>query len=797
MDRFTWRELRARPAFFPAASLVAGSLLGLQTARDGAVFLVEAALLGLLACCFQSRTGAHLAVLAAFFLAGAGLARWEAEPLVPPGLSGADAPIRLEGTVEDVASGPGGSKITLEVGFTPAPHPAVARFRASLTAKGAVDLEPGQRVQVAAQLKRAAPPGNPGQADGYALGLRRARLFHGGFDPRRVVVLTPPSRGQRWLTGTRRALAEAAARVAPDAESAALYLTLAAGLRAELGDAVEERFSRSGLAHVLSVSGLHVAALALLCLKLLRWAAVRAGGRGLDARRIAAPACVPLVWAYVAFTGYQPPAVRSALMATVLLLGLALWRRADALNSLSLAAIALLAWDPASPAELSTRLSFLAVLSLVILSPALREALPLPRPDPATPGRLRYRLQRLREGAVQTLCASAAVTLGSLPLVANAFHRVSLAGLVSNVVCLPLCGVLTGLAAGGAAAFVLWPAAATPLLFAGAWASKLLLACAEFFAAFPGAALPVPSLGPACTAAFYAGLLAFALGQGRVRWAGLAAPVALACAFVVPLIPRPGLSVTFLSVGHGDAIVLSSAGHHALVDGGGIPGGADPGRTVVVPFLREEGIRRLDLAVLSHPHPDHALGLATALAAVPTERLWLGAGSADGPLSAQVIAAASGAEVEQVEVGHPPFRLGEAEVEVLGPPKDRVLLEGVNDRSVVLRVRHGGVSFLLTGDLEADGEEALAAPPTTVLKAPHHGSRTSSTPDFLRRVRPRFVVFCVGLENRFHFPSEEVVARYQALGARCLRTDLQGAVRFVSNGNDVRVEPFHPEPPPR
>jgi competence protein ComEC len=212
------------------------------------------------------------------------------------------------------------------------------------------------------------------------------------------------------------------------------------------------------------------------------------------------------------------------------------------------------------------------------------------------------------------------------------------------------------------------------------------------------------------------------------------------------------------------------------------------------------GISRLDLAVLSHPHPDHALGLASTLAQVPTARLWLPAGDTEGPLSRQVVAAAPGAVVEEVEDGHPPLRLGEATVEVLGPPgpEERELLESVNDRSVVLRVRHGDVSVLLAGDVEEAGEAALAerVGPVTVLKAAHHGSRTSSTEALLARTRPRHVVFCVGRRNRYGFPHGEVEARYRTLGSECWRTDLDGAITVESDGQDVRLVPFLTRGPP-
>ena len=153
-------------------------------------------------------------------------------------------------------------------------------------------------------------------------------------------------------------------------------------------------------------------------------------------------------------------------------------------------------------------------------------------------------------------------------------------------------------------------------------------------------------------------------------------------------------------------------------------------------------------------------------------------------------------------MGWPSFTLGEATLQVLGPPlpEDRELLEGVNDRSVVVLVRHGDVTVLLTGDVEEAGEELLLdrVGPVTVMKAPHHGSRTSSTEPFLERTRPRYVVFCVGRRNRFGFPHPEIPERYRALGTECFRTDLDGAVTLESDGRDVRLHGYLPreERPP-
>ncbi|WP_434391668.1 DNA internalization-related competence protein ComEC/Rec2 [Melittangium boletus] len=784
-----------------------GAGLGIQqTARSGLFQLLVASTLGVGLVGLARLPGAHLGVLLMLALTGGGLASLEAQVDVPEALREGGTAL-MEGEVQRVERFGDTTRLLLDVARVGPGEGVAARFLANLSARGEPPpLLPGQRVRLEARLQPLAPASNPGEKDLSEKRFRQGMAFTGGFQAERLVVLSRPARWRQELARLQAELSEAVNAVAPSPEAAALFLTLAAGQRASLDAGLEEDFSRSGLAHVLSVSGLHVAALALMTLALLRGGLVRLGAvvrplRRLEARRLAAPVSVPFVWAYVVFTGTQPPAVRSAVMASCVLLGLALWRRADGLNSLAAAAAVLVVWGPSSVADLSLQLSFLAVFSLLLLTPALREALPVPPPDPRESRWLARHGGKLRETVLETLCASGAVTLASLPLVAATFGRVSLAGFVSNIVCLPLCGVLTGFAAGGAALQVVSPWLATPLLWGGAWASWVLLGLTRFFAHVPLATVDVPAFGLAASLLYAAGLGFWALGERRWRWGGLLVPGALALALVWPHVrPEPGLRLTFLSVGQGDALVLSSRGHHALLDGGGVPGGADPGLRVVVPFLQAARIPRLDLAVLSHPHPDHALGLISALEKVPTERLWLPAGSTHGPLSRRLIAVASGAAIEEVQRGRAVYPLGEATVEVLGPPEEREWLEGVNDQSVVLLVRHGDVTVLLPGDIEEAGEAALLEGarlgPVTVLKAPHHGSRTSSTPELLAAVRPRYVVFCVGRRNRFGFPHPEVAARYRDLGTECLRTDLQGAITLESDGHDVRLSAFLPSPSP-
>jgi len=682
----------------------------------------------------------------------------------------ASVPERLDGGIRIVLAGEDGQLVLATVPPTPWP------------------LALGDRIRVEARLRAPEGQRNPGGRDRAAeLAARGIAVeAHATSSPVRVA---PPSPLAVLEVGRSR-FAEAAALALPPRE-AALVRAIGAGDRGGVDPATNEAFARSGLAHLLSVSGLHLAVVALGAYRALRalFARVTPLAARVEPRHAAAAAALPLTLVYALATGADVPVVRSALAAALAFGGILLDREAEALNGVALAGLAVLAVEPGALLDPSFQLSFASVAGLALWAGPLRRALPIDRRTSTLPG-------RAREALLSAVCASAAATLATAPIVACHFRRLSLLAVASNLVGVPIGSALTVVSAVAAVASGVAPSLAPPLLLAARPLAWLLLAVNDAFAAPSWAAVGVGSPGLAGALACYAGLFgAWRLrGRGaRVLAAALAAAALLAPAPIRHLLAlrRGGLEVTFLSVGQGDATAfLLPDGSVVLVDGGGeAQGRRDPGARDIVPWLRDAGVRHVAALMLSHPHPDHLSGLPAVAAAFPVERFFTNGRPGDEAAAASFALLPRPTRLAPGEA----FERAGVRFESLSPPEGSEAWTE-NDASLVLRVSHGGDVFLLCGDVEAEGEAALtsriAAPGlrAQVVKIPHHGSASSSGPALVAATRPAFAIATVGRDNRFGFPAPEVVARWTRAGARVLRTD-EGAIRFLSNGRGVRRAP--------
>jgi competence protein ComEC len=621
------------------------------------------------------------------------------------------------------------------------------------------------------------PPGrlNPGGRDRRAQLAARGIAVEGSAEA--IEVLERGPRIWRWFDGLRGRFAERAASICTSPESAALVTALAVGDRSGLSREAEDELAASGLVHLLASSGLHLAVVALVVRELARRAWLRTPwAPRLRAGLVAAGVALPFAAFEVLLLGSPWPAVRAGIGASVGLLGSALARRGDGLTTLALGASACAVLDPAATHDLALQLSVAGIAGLILLARPIRQLLPLPFPAAGAP-----LWRRFPEHLLGLACATLAAALCTGPLLAAAFHRLSLVSVLANAL-----GLLPGLAAIPVATLLV-PFDLLVLWWLADLLARATLVASHFFAWLPFATVVVAAPGLFACVLWYAGVVLCmrrAFRTALLPWALLAVLAGSRSALAHA---RQGMTIAFLAVGQGDsAVVLFPGGGAMLIDAGGDlrwPGKFDPGARDVVPALAELGVRRLDAVVLTHPHPDHAGGLLTVLDRMPVRELWMT--PERDPIAAAVRARAASRGVP-VREPHD-MSVGGVRVEVASRFEEG---RSLNDNSVVLRLVHGEVAVLFAGDVEALAEADLAQGPAEiraqVLKAAHHGSRTSSTEAFLRRVEPAFTVYSVGAANRFGFPNPEVVARTPG---RHFST-AEGAVIAESDGRTARVHPW-------
>lgn len=690
----------------------------------------------------------------------------------------------LEGTVIARSRSPQEESLELEATLTgvwPILTPTRGKVRLQIR-EGHPSCLPGERIRVLARLRLPRKFGTPGEFD-YPRHLAHKGIFVTGSveEARDIVRLGPAPQAPltSWISRQRARLAQTIDHTVPATE-APLVRALAIGDARGITATQRDLLSRGGVSHLFAISGLHLGLIALGLYLSARSLYCRSETLLLLAppRRFLPLFLMPLLAIYTLFTGSGLPTQRALLMCGAAALLLVLARRTPPLRLLLLAALLLLWLDPLALFEPGFQLSCAGVGGILTLLPRWQSRI-------AT-------LPRLLRWPAGLLAATTAATLATTPIVLWHFHILAPAGLLANLVAVPLIGfAAVPLALVGTLAQPFSAATALCLQLCG-WVVFQTLQLVEALLRLPGLAgqvlflSPLQLLGPLLLAA-----AVLTWGQGRRLTLGLVVMGGLLAFAKIPA--ENQLAVTAISVGQGDATLLTLPGFgNLLVDGGGLYGDRfDTGERLVAPALARLGVRSLQAVLLTHNHPDHFKGLPFILEHFPVREFWSATPLEELDPRLQLPIKSRSIPLRRLPPGWNQVDCGERGLlQLFVPIQD----QDQNDRSVVVLARFGHDGVLLPGDLESEGLQELLQQPLpaaiNLLKLPHHGSRNSAPDLVLETIRPQIAFVSAGADNSHKLPHREVVELYTAAQTPLYRTDRLGSLRFVSAGTGWRASRF-------
>ncbi|MBN1782503.1 DNA internalization-related competence protein ComEC/Rec2 [bacterium] len=551
------------------------------------------------------------------------------------------------------------------------------------------------------------------------------------------------------------------------------------GDRTDLLPETRDMMARAGIIHILAVSGLHVGFVLFILQTIF--------GMMRLPRTVAAGLVITGLTVFALITESSPPVIRATVMASVYLIGRQAERDINPLNIIGLAALILLLVTPQMLFDPGFQLSFLAVLSIVILYPRWQ----------LLPGFRQCHAFCMRQPGLRGIWTLFLVSLsaqaGTLPVVLSSFYRLPVLGILTNLAAVPLTGIIVAL--GFTSLLVMpvspWTAGLYGLL--NHHLAGLLLALAHAVQSLPFASIDMPCPGVFQILFYLTALtILFSWHDTRKRKWHILAGLVLCNVWIwhsAMTSATNRLIYAQLDVGQGDAAVLHLPRHRTvIIDGGDRQPLYDAGTRVLVPYLRKKQIRTIDAVICTHAHNDHAGGLIAVLSAFKVKQVILADTLTRYPPMQHLIEIIRKKQVPVHMVRAPDsLILPGTGLYFLAPDSVLSLNPNVNNRSVVTHLVFGKNRWLFMGDAEADAEARLLdrgiLPEIQILKIGHHGSATSSTLRFLSTVRPGHAVISVGNHNRFRHPSPKTVGRLNGLGINVHRTDREGAVIFTSDGS--------------
>ena len=800
--------LQQWPLLLPLMSMVAGLVFSVQTTQSTSLLTLAAGLVCLILSAGHSNKYLFSACVGFFFFLWGfyALTPWFVPDKSPFSIrySASNQPVTVEGIVAARPSvSPDGSRLVVKCehilyGNRTEPVHGMLMLYVS---QGDVSLVRGDRVRCKTKISIPRRLGLPGEFDyprylafqgisavGRVMSQQEIVLIRGGAEQSL----------QRSIDLFAKRLGDAIRKALPDEAVSSVLTALLIGDQKRIPQQMADAYTRAGVNHILSISGFHVGIIAAFIILVVFWILTRFEYPALqwNVRRSAVLLAVPSMLIYLFITGNAPATARSVIMLAACALALYVERENDPINTLLLAAVLLIVINPPTLFDLSFQLSFLSLWGIIISVPLIMSHIStVERPWIRT--------------LIQFIAASVAASCVTLIPVLYSFNVASFNGILTNFLIVPLLGYGAVLAGFCVLPFLLiMPSLNYVMLWPAAKLVQLSNMIVEQFAALPVMRFNgITSwdmfffLVFMCCVSFVRSI------QKRIVLGAMIPLAAISMHIKGPSAPDGRLHITMLSVGQAESLLLRLPdGSAMLVDGGGYlhDNGKDFGQRVLAPALGALGIRKIDWMISTHDHPDHIGGLAYIAKFLHVSEFW---GVTD-------LTSTASYEIKSILKEHNiPTRIlaagdtidltGGVALQVLSPAKpgnlrSRNEVVDENEESLVFRITYGRFSMLFTADAGFAAEQLMLSSgydlKSTVLKVGHHGSRYSTSEEFLDRVRPRLAMISAGAGNRFGLPSPRTVDLMSSRGITLFRTDRDGTIELVSDGTGWSIStPYVPD----
>ncbi len=568
------------------------------------------------------------------------------------------------------------------------------------------------------------------------------------------------------------------------------------GDKSNLPKEIQEDFRNSSLSHILAISGMHVSYVMLGITFLI--------SKMKFSKKMSKMITIVILLFFIILTGKTASVERACFMSVYAILASLLHKRANVLASISISILIILIINPYSILDIGLQLSYGGTLGIVLIYPILKKC-KKSKKEKAKENKFQKLIQKIKEKILDIIRLTVSANLVIFPIILYQYNTMSFTFIISNLLISSIIGIIIILGFMSVFASYIFMPLAKVMFFLTQILLNILAQTAHLCAKLPFSKVYFPTPKIYVILIYYLFLIYIILAKRNIISVKKISKkifiifiiIVIISNLIVKVIPKE-FTISFIDVGQGDSMLISTPkGKRILVDGGGTRDSEnfDVGRQTLIPYLLNKGITKLDYIVISHFDSDHATGVAQILGKIDVSSIILTRQLEENDIYRHILSIAKEKKIKLIYVKEGDvLKIGGIKISIIHPENKLMINNPMNNNSIVCKVEYNSFSMLLTGDIEMEAEELILRKninlKADVLKVAHHGSKTSTTGEFLKAINPKVALIGVGKNNNFGHPSNEVIQRLKENGTRIYRTDENGEISITVNkkGRIIKIQ---------